>query len=366
VPKDREHTKRLVFLVITTTIACALCYLIARPFAKPIVTAAILAVLFHPLFLRLRAITGNRNWAAFLSLTILLVVTGGVLTLVFFAIQQEVIATYGWFQANTAARDGWPAAFSSWTDKAAGWIGFKIGISPDVIQRAALTRLDQASSAIIKGVGDSLASLGTISVSVVLTFVTLFFFLREGRQLVERSARLVPLNNDQKKQMIEEIRSSIRANVVGVLTVAAVQGMLLGIGFWMLRVPSPALWALVTGACSLIPLFGAAFVWVPGAVYLFLTGSWIKGLILLGWGAGVVSLSDNIVRPWVISDRLKLSPILLFFALLGGVELFGPLGIFLGPVIFSIALSLGKMLRNELKTPMTSTVNSGNVPDSLA
>jgi predicted PurR-regulated permease PerM len=215
-------------------------------------------------------------------------------------------------------------------------------------------------------VGDSLASLGTISVSVVLTFVTLFFFLREGRQLVERSARLVPLNNDQKKQMIEEIRSSIRANVVGVLTVAAVQGMLLGIGFWMLRVPSPALWALVTGACSLIPLFGAAFVWVPGALYLFLTGSWIKGLILLGWGAGVVSLSDNIVRPWVISDRLKLSPILLFFALLGGVELFGPLGIFLGPVIFSIALSLGKMLRNELRTPMTSTANSGNVDDRLA
>ena len=122
----------------------------------------------------------------------------------------------------------------------------------------------------------------------------------------------------------------------------------------MLGVPSPLLWALVTGLCSLVPLFGAALVWIPGAVYLFLIGSWVKGLILVGWGAGVVSLSDNIVRPWVISERLKLSPGILFFALLGGVEVFGPLGIFLGPVICSVTLTLGKMLLRELRSPAAS------------
>jgi predicted PurR-regulated permease PerM len=309
------------------------------------------------LFLRLKAITGNRNWAAFLSLTILLVVIAGVIALMAFAIQREVIATYGWFKANTAARDGWTEAFSSWTAKGAGWIGLKIGISPDVVREAALTRLDEASAAIIKKAGNLLASFGTVSVSVVMTLLTLFFFLRDGRQLVHRIVRLIPLNDDQKKRIIEETQSSIRANVVGVLLVAAVQALLLGIGFWLLGVPSPLLWALVTGACSLIPLFGAALVWIPGAVYLFLIGAWIKGLILVGWGAGVVSLSDNIVRPWVISERLKLSPVILFFALLGGVEMFGPLGIFLGPVIFSIAFSLGEMLRNELKPSVASAVS---------
>ena len=348
---DRERTKRLVFLLIATAIAFFLCYWIARPFAQPIVTAAILAILFYPLFVRLRGITGNRNWGAFLSLMILFIVLAASTALMSFVIEREVVGTYSWFKDNTAARDGWTDAFSGWADKAAGWIGFRTGISPDVIRDAALTRLDQASTAIIKQLGNLLASIGTITVSVVLTFFTLFFFLRDGRQLVNHFARLLPLQNDQTEQIINEIQLSIQANVVGVLTVGAVQGLLLGIAFWMLGVPSPLLWALVTGACSLVPFFGATLVWAPGAAYLFLIGSWVKGLILLGWGAGIVSLSDNVVRPWVVSERLKLSPAILFFALLGGVEMFGPLGIFLGPVTVSVAMSLGKMLMNELRAP---------------
>ena len=343
----KERTKRLVFLVVATVIACFLCFWIARPFTQPILTAAILAILSHPLFVRLRGITGNRNWAAFLSLIVLFVVFAGLITLLVFAIEGEIVTSYRWFKDNTAARDGWTAAFSAWADKASGWIGFKTGISPDVIRTAALTRLDQASTAIIKQAGNLLTSIGTITVFVVLTFFTLFFFLRDGRQLVNRTARLLPLDDDQIEQIIEETQTSIRANVVGVVAVGGVQGLLLGIGFSVLGVPSPLLWALVTCACSVIPFFGAALVWVPGALYLILIGSWVKGLILAGWGAGVVSLSDNIVRPWVISERLRLSPGILFFALLGGVEMFGPLGIFLGPVIVSVTLSLGKMLLTE-------------------
>jgi len=346
---SKERTNRLVFLVVATVIACFLCYWIARPFTQPILTAAILAILFHPLFVRLRGITGNRNWAAFLSLIVLFVILASMITLLVFAIEGEIVTSYRWFKDNTAARDGWTAAFSAWVDKAAGWIGFKTGISPDVIRDAALARLDQASTGIIRQAGNVLASIGTITVFLVLTFFTLFFFLRDGRQLVNRTARLFPLDDDQIEQIIEETQTSIRANVVGVLAVGTVQGLLLGIGFWVLGVPSPLLWALVTGACSVIPFFGAAIVWVPGALYLVLIGSWVKGLILAGWGAGMVSLSDNIVRPWVISESLKLSPGLLFFALLGGVEMFGPLGIFLGPVIVSATLSLGKMLLSECR-----------------
>src|SRR5690349_20194974 len=343
----KERSNRLVFLVVATIITCFLCYWIARPFAQPIVTAAILAILFHPLFVRLRGIMGNRNWAAFLSLIILFVVLAGMITLLVFAIEREIVTSYRWFRDNTAARDGWTAAFSAWADKAAGWIGFKTGISRDVIRVAALARLDQASTAIIKQAGNVLTSIGTSSVFVVLTFFTLFFFLRDGRQLVNRTARLLPLDDEQIEQIVEETQTSIRANVVGVAAVGSVQGLLLGIGFAVLNVPSPLLWALVTCACSVIPFFGAALVWVPGALYLALTGSWVKALILAGWGAGVVSLSDNIVRPWVISERLRLSPGILFFALLGGVEMFGPLGVFLGPVIVSVTLSLARMLLNE-------------------
>ncbi|MBV8830568.1 MAG: AI-2E family transporter [Acidobacteriaceae bacterium] len=345
-----ERTKRIVFLCVATGAACFLCYVISRPFATPILAAVILAVLFNPLFLRLKSITGNRNWAAFLSLTILLVLLGGLTALMVFVARREIVFTYGWLKTNTTARDGWTTAFSSWTDRAAGWIGVKTGVSPEVVRHAALTRIDQASATIVKKTGDTLAGVGNLSVAVVLTFVAFFFFLREGRRFVDWITWLMPLQNEEKTRFLENVQSSIEANVVGVLVVAVVQAALLGIGFWVLSVPSPLLWALVTAGCSLIPFFGAALVWIPGAVYLFLAGSWVKALILVGWGAGIVSLSDNIVRPWVISERLKLPSIVLLFAMLGGVEVFGPLGIFVGPMVFSIARLLARMLQSELKS----------------
>lgn len=362
-PDNLQRKKKLIFLIITVAIACVLCYLIARPFAQPILTAAILAVLVHPLFLRLRKVTGNRNWAAFLFLSCLLFVLAGLLTLLAFSIEREVVATHGWFTINTAARDGWTSALSSWTDTAFSWLGVRFGIAPDVLRTAAFSRLNQASSFVLHKAGDLLASIGTITVAVVLTLLTLFYFLREGSQLLRRGANLVPLTPAQKEQLINEIKSSIEANVIGVLLVAAAQALLLGIGFWFLGVPSPVLWALVTGGCSMVPFFGAALVWVPGAVYLLVTGSWVKALILVGWGAGIVSLSDNIIRPWVVGERLKLSPIILFFALLGGLDLFGPLGIFLGPLIVSTAFSLAKMLRQEVQTPAASPDASHPLPD---
>jgi predicted PurR-regulated permease PerM len=350
-PVHKERKPRLIFLIAAVTFACALCGLIIWPFAQPIVTAAILAILFHPLFLRLRALTGNRNWAAFLCLSLLLLVIVTVLGFLAFAIKQEVTTTYDWLKSNTAARDGWTSAFSAWTDKAFDWVGPKVGMSPEDLRSSALTRLNQASAFVLSKLGNFVTGIGSTTIATILTFLSLFYFLREGTQLVERASRLIPLRASQKNRLIEETRSSIQANVVGVLTVAAVQGVLLGVGFWLLSVPSPILWGLVTSICSVIPLFGAALVWIPGVIYLLATGAWVKGLILLGWGTGVVSLSDNFVRPWVISEHLKLSPVILFVALLGGVDLFGPLGIFLGPVIFSTTLSLGSMLRKEVRAP---------------
>jgi predicted PurR-regulated permease PerM len=106
---------------------------------------------------------------------------------------------------------------------------------------------------------------------------------------------------------------------------------------------------LITAICSVVPLVGSGIIWVPATIYLFINGSWIKAVILLGWSAGIVSVADNVIRPWILSGRVNLSPLVLFFALLGGVEVFGPLGIFLGPLIVSLAVTFGSMFFGELR-----------------
>ena len=110
---------------------------------------------------------------------------------------------------------------------------------------------------------------------------------------------------------------------------------------------APGLWGLVTSLFSLIPFVGSAAVWGPTVMILILAGHWWKALILLGWGAAVVGQIDSLVRPYIISERAKMHPLLVFFALLGGVKAFGVLGLFIGPVVLSVTLVVFEMLREE-------------------
>jgi predicted PurR-regulated permease PerM len=110
---------------------------------------------------------------------------------------------------------------------------------------------------------------------------------------------------------------------------------------------SPVLWGLVTAMFSLIPIIGSAAVWGPAAIILLVSGHWVKALILLAWGAAIVGQIDTVVRPYVISGKAKLHTLLVFFALLGGVQAFGVMGLFIGPVLLSITLVLLQMLQEE-------------------
>lgn len=345
-----QRRNKLIFLGIAAILSFYFCYLIARPFLQSILAAGILAILFHPLYRRFRRKFGNSNWAAVASLAIVIVAFVGPAIALGFALEKEIASVYQWLKQNTAAQNGWPAALSDWIDKAASWVGLHTGVSPDLLRRSVMTRLDAASGALVKQTAGILSGIGAGIVSLVIMLVAFFFLLREGRRIVRGAAGLLPLSQNEIDTLIEKIDAAVQANVVGVLAVAAAQGTLLALALWVLGIPSFILWGLIAAICSVVPMVGSSVVWVPLTIYLFITGSWGKGLILLGWSAGVVSLADNFIRPWILSGRVNLSPLVLFFALLGGVEVFGPLGIFLGPLIVSLAVAFGSMFFNELRT----------------
>jgi predicted PurR-regulated permease PerM len=177
--------------------------------------------------------------------------------------------------------------------------------------------------------------------------LTLFFLLRDGEYIRERIGSILPIEPHRYEQLVDTISASIAANLYGVLAVAAAQGALGAIGYTIAGLPSVMLWSVATAIFSMIPLAGAASVWVIASIYLLATGSWGKAIFMVCWGAGLISTADNVVRPLVLSGRVKLHTLLIFFSLLGGVRAFGIIGLFIGPIIVSVAMALVKILEEE-------------------
>ncbi len=132
----------------------------------------------------------------------------------------------------------------------------------------------------------------------------------------------------------------IYATIYGGILIAMIQGVLGGLSFWILGLPSPIFWGTAMGLLSFIPIGGTALIWVPAAIILLIEGAVLKGFILLGLGVFVISMVDNLLRPFFISTRTNIHPLLLFFAVLGGVQAFGLIGLFAGPLIATLFLTL--------------------------
>ena len=148
----------------------------------------------------------------------------------------------------------------------------------------------------------------------------------------------------------------------GVLVISMIQGALGGIAFYALGVPSAVLWSVAMMFLSLIPLTGAFIVWIPAAIYLAVSGAWVKALLLTLWGVLVIGLVDNFLRPRLVGSRAKLHELFIFFAVLGGLQVFGIIGIVLGPVVLAIALALFDAFRH----PDTSAASSIGLPLSTS
>ena len=202
-----------------------------------------------------------------------------------------------------------------------------------------------------------LGNLARFTVDSLITFVILFFLFREGKDWAYRAGRLAPLSDVQVARLYQNISDTIIANVYGILTVGVAQGILTGIAMKIVGMPSSLLLGLAAGFASIIPVVGSALVWGTVAIYLFVQGAIWKGVFLLVWGTVVVSSIDNVVRPWVVGGRVELHPMVLVFFILGGVEAFGFLGLFLGPVVASVLAAVFAMLREELDG---ATLSSGD------
>ncbi|MEQ9564772.1 MAG: AI-2E family transporter, partial [Pseudomonadales bacterium] len=190
-------------------------------------------------------------------------------------------------------------------------------------------------------------------ISLALMLYVAFFMLRDGDKLVQMLIRALPLGNEREHLLFAKFAEVVRATVKGNLLVAIIQGSLGGLIFWVLGINGALLWGVVMTLLSLIPVVGAGLIWAPVAIYLFAVGDLTESLILTAFGAGVIGLIDNLLRPILVGRDTKLPDYIVLLSTLGGFALFGINGFVLGPLVAALFIAFWQIFMREFNSPST-------------
>lgn len=326
--------------VLALTIgAAALCYFMIEPFLASITSAVALAVVMVPMQRSLEARGVPAGLTALLTVLTTIVLIAIPIVLVGERLISETIQTAAAIDAyfRTGA---WQTFLVThpWLERSATWIA----------ERTDLPAIATSFSGWATAFATSIVrASGSQIVGTVIAFYMLFFALRDRRAALVFLARISPLNATEMTALYREIADTIRATLMGTVLVALIQGTLGGVMFWLLGLPSPLLWGLVMGLAAIVPVLGTFLVWVPATIFLFLTGSEWQALVLLVWGVVVIGSIDNLLYPLLVGNRLQTHTIPTFLSLVGGLLVFGPAGIIIGPVIFTLTIFLLDHWRNS-------------------
>jgi predicted PurR-regulated permease PerM len=354
------------FLVSATAVALYFCCLTTKPFLSPIIFAIVIAIVFYPLHRRVQRTVRNPNLAALLSTMSIALFIPCSLVVLAGAVSAEIRVLFQSLATTDAEGTSLASYFAQMIDNIARWLGRFVDLSKADTPSVLRNWLPQASALLLARAAVLLANTASFAVDGVISCFVLFFLFRDSGSIRKGLAAALPLSLDQVQRLFDAVRDAISANVYGSLIVAFAQGSLTGLAFWILGLQAPLVWGLITAVFSLVPVVGSAAIWAPAAVTLLLTGSWWKGVILLAWGIGVVGLVDNIIRPYVISGRLRLHTLYVFFSLVGGIQAFGLAGIFIGPVVLAIFVALMSLLCEEVREQNMQSEPYGGRPPYTA
>jgi predicted PurR-regulated permease PerM len=179
----------------------------------------------------------------------------------------------------------------------------------------------------------------------------LYFFMRDGTKLLDGLVHALPFGDERERHLLERFAAVSRATIKGSLVVGIAQGAIGGILFAVLGIGAPVLWGVVMALLSIVPAVGPALVWLPAAVILIINGSLIKGIVLIGVGALIIGLVDNLLRPLLVGRDTKMPDYLILLSTLGGLTAFGIAGVVIGPIIAAFFLSVWEMAEAEYANP---------------
>jgi predicted PurR-regulated permease PerM len=346
--------QRIFFAVLLVAVTAAFIWLI-RGFVQSIFWAVALGIVFFPLHQRLLAkLGGRKSLTAALSVILIILVVLVPLAMIVTAMATEAASLYEGLREN-------PPDIAA----VVGWVEDRVPVVLDTMQSLGidLERLEDQLSSSAVTVSQFLATQALaigqdtirVAVSFFLMLYLLFFFMRDGTQMLEGLVRAMPFGDERERHLLERFAQVSRATIKGSLVVGIVQGTIGGLMFWMLGIEAPVLWGVIMALLSIIPAVGPAIVWLPAAVILIVNGRVLAGIFLIAAGALIIGLADNVLRPLLVGRDTRMPDYLILLSTLGGLTAFGIAGIVVGPIIAAFFLSIWEMARDEYATPATET-----------
>ena len=340
----REHIF-FIFILFLTFLSIYLLYLILAPFLSSIIWAILLAMIFYPLFQKVeRLLTKKAVLSALLMTLLVFIVIVLPFSLLMASLAGEAVDLY--HQVEEMIKTG---QLQTYVERMKDipvfkWILAGLGQHIDFSQAnplpLLLKNLNQISTFIFNQTTTLLKGFSSFVAGFFFTLLALYYLFKDGSHLFARLKEIVPLPSKQRDLLIQRFKDMIYATIYGGLLIAMIQGLLGGLSFWVLGLPWPIFWGAAMALLSFIPIGGTALIWVPTAIILLIEGAVLKGLLLLSLGVFVISMVDNLLRPFFISTRTNIHPLLLFFAVLGGVQAFGLIGFVAGPLVATLFLTL--------------------------
>jgi len=324
-----------VFLIILVVGALLACYAVFKPFLVELLAAAILVSIFYrPYEWLVKKLKGKRNIASLLMcLFIVLIIIIPAINLIVYTGQRSI-------GAYTDTID-----FLNRGD-------FDLIIKNNILDKASLLGLDnvdlkvfvadiakKSSNWLVSGATIFLKGTTNFIVSMVIIIFTMFFFFVDGKKMMEKIMYWTPLSNKYDREIFTKFRDVSYSTMISTFATAIAQGIVGAIGFFVIGLP--AFFAgIMMGFLSLLPYVGASIIWLPVGIYLLLTGQIWQGVFLIAWGALIVGTVDNFVRAYIIKGKAQVHPLFIVLSILGGITLFGFWGVFVGPLVISIAITI--------------------------
>ncbi|MBI4143436.1 AI-2E family transporter [Candidatus Woesearchaeota archaeon] len=340
----------LLFLAIIL-----LAFFIARPFLPALFTGAIIAYLSHPLYRKIASRIRNKNIASFVvSILIVLLLTIPFLSVIGI-VSKEAYNTYTSLSQQNLGSNFMSVACAdenSWACKSIRSITSFLP-EEDLDYYLQIT-IEKITGFIIRNISAFLASIPIFLLNFFVMVFVIYYLLKDGDIIAKRIRKILPLKESHKQHVFDRFQHITYAMFYGNISIAVVQGALGAIGFMIFGIPSPILWGFVMVLFALVPYFGTAIIWLPAALNLIFSGYLqsdnslvTRGIFLIIYGMVVISSIDNILKPKIIGSKANVHPILVLIGVLGGLNLFGFVGLFLGPMMLALLMTFVDIYEEE-------------------
>ncbi len=335
----KENRLNLLVLVFIVAGLGYLTYQIISPFLSAVVWAVVVSIVSYPLCNAIERLVRKRVLAAGITVLIVLVAILGPLAYLSYVVSQEAVDLVGRIEKSSidslANLVKHPAANSAVRQTLRLFHVTEAELQKGIVENA--VRLGKESAGIVtSGLGNAVSG----AINFIFMLLSVFFFLADGPGFIRIVGTFLPFSERTRERLFERTKDIVISTIYGGVTVAVVQGIIGGVAFWVLGIASPVLWGVVMFMASFIPVLGTFVVWGPAVGYFGFQGIYAKAIALFLVGVIGISSVDNILRPMIIKDKMKMPTIVIFFSILGGIKLFGFIGFIMGPLVVALFVSV--------------------------